>query len=170
MKKTKSTYLALLAFLLLPMAANADLISFVATGSADVSGYVQWDDTALGGSNSNITDLSLTVFGITFSLSDVDTSASSIISGLTITNGAGALASMGTYTIAFFPDGFGGSAFDGDASLAFDSDGVFDFGGGGWDTFLAVSWEPTSVPEPGTLALLGIGLLGMVASRRRKKV
>jgi hypothetical protein len=29
---------------------------------------------------------------------------------------------------------------------------------------------PVSVPEPGTLALVGIGLLGMGAARRRKKV
>lgn len=35
----------------------------------------------------------------------------------------------------------------------------------------AVTWSRTSVevPEPGTLALFGIGLLGMAASRRRKK-
>ena len=161
--------LIIAALLLTPFAAQATLINFDATGSADVSGFVQWDDSALGGSNSNITDLSLTVLGVSFDLGNVDTGASTIISGLTIVNGAGALASDGTYTIAFFPDGFGGSTPDGDASLAFDSDGSFTFGGSGWDTFLPVKWEPTSVPEPATLALFGLGLAGLGFSRRRKR-
>ena len=45
------------------------------------------------------------------------------------------------------------------------------------DVSTTPSWEMgldnfaiRAVPEPGTLALLGIGLLGMAASRRRKKV
>ena len=39
------------------------------------------------------------------------------------------------------------------------------------DSFTVIIGErPVPVPEPGTLALLGIGLLGMGAARRRKKV
>ncbi|MCH8895261.1 MAG: PEP-CTERM sorting domain-containing protein [Proteobacteria bacterium] len=45
--------------------------------------------------------------------------------------------------------------------------GSYNFGGFSIDN---LNDSPTTVPEPGTLALLGIGLFGMGWARRRKKV
>lgn len=153
--------------------AAADETKFQATGAATVSGFVEFDSSAISGgftvSNSNITDLSLTVMGYSFDFGDVDTGASTLFNatGDVIVNGAGALASNGSETIAFFPDGFGGTATDGDASLALDTDGSFTFGGSGWEAFIAVSWQ--QVPEPSMLALLGVGAVAIAARRRRRR-
>jgi hypothetical protein len=156
--------------------AQAALITFNATGVAGISGYVQFDDTGFDGSvdqfvlNTSITALDLNVFGELYTLADVVTGADTVIDSSgpvpIIVNGAGNLADNGVQAIAFFPDGYGGGTFDGDASLATGASGSL-----AQTNFYDVQWLATSsVPEPGTLAMLGLGLagLGVFSGRRRR--
>jgi hypothetical protein len=83
-----------------------------------------------------------------------------------IENGGGLLADNGSQSIAFFPDGFGGSGIDGDASLAFS-----DSAGFGPFTFHKVAWvvgPKAAVPEPSIIALFAAGLFGIGFARRRQ--
>jgi len=170
----KHAMLAAVAAVAMAGAAEAATVTFYATGVAGISGFVAFDDTTFDGSpnqfvsNTAITNLSLDVFGELFSLADVNTGASTLIdsSGATpiINNGAGVLADNGSKVISFFPDGFDGTATDGNASLEFAD--AFSQG-----PYYAVNWStvaPGVIPLPATLPLMLGGLvLAGVACRRR---
>ena len=143
-----------------------------------ISGHVQFDDSSVDGSinqfvpNSLITDLSLDVFGQAYTLADValgdftqiDSSGFSSLLPI-IVDGSGNLADNGVQAIAFHPDGFDGSALDGDAMLATGASG-----GLAGDNFYAVQWvaATANIPEPGPPALLGLGLSGLGLFRARR--
>jgi hypothetical protein len=209
MTKTKSMYLALIAVLLSPMAANADVIAidltspgteydgvsytlgfsftlntdvFVTSLGAYDSGMDGLDNRAqVGIWNAAGTLLESTFVGAGtageldgfFRFADIDSLA--LVTGVTYFIGS-YLADSATSCNT----GQGGAcSIDPNVNVVTDQysnwDSSFGFPGqtdsndaGAW---LGANFRfATSVPEPGTLALLGIGLAGMGLARRRRKV
>ena len=182
MKKTKSTYLALLAVLLSPMAANADPVTVTYDFEAfdfdlglfdstpapmdPVTGSFSFTyDSAGSILDGTLTGIDLLIMSHLYDVADVGLDISGpetfflggLITGL---NGTGPF----TNDFVLFLDFTDGELSYG--SFLYRVDSLFD----GWLTENVVAAEHVSVPEPGTLALLGIGLLGMGLTRRRKTV
>ena len=180
------------ALLVTPFAATADIIeynmSWTGNDGYTVEGMFSFDDALVGAQadESELISLMLTAFEPdgdalkTYDLTNQDNSyfnfhfdlatQSILQSGFTTSDTGfvfGAFAATDDY---FFGGGITGCAQSGNPGIVLSIQGgcqsqVLDFGG----SILTVT-PKNSVPEPGTLALFGIGLFGMAASRRRKKV
>ena len=199
MTRTKSTYLALLAVLLSPMAANADIItfddrtafeSFVGSFTVDTLEDIVQGSSLLNNDRPDY-DFTMSQYGC-YTVSDCsDNSADGMDFRYIWTYETGNF--IFDNAINAFGLDFGQYANDqaqvilgGNASSVVTGGGFFGFvdtdssftsvsydtlTGGNYSLFDNVTYgTATSVPEPGTLALFGIGLAGMGFMRRRKKV
>jgi hypothetical protein len=161
MTKTKNIYLAFLAVLLLPMAANADLIEITAEGGEDggllFGGFtIVYDDISGDGLFQIEELLSFSGFTVLFpGFGPVEIARPDILFATPNILGISTFTGIGNFW------GVELSL----SELGFPLGEPVGYGPGFW----TYSARNVSVPEPGTLALLGIGLLGMGAARRRKK-
>jgi len=182
MKKTKTIYLALLTVLLSPMAANADLIGsnvdanyhfddlgdIIATGSTTVSGVIEWEsgESIMLGIFESIDFTGSTIIFDYLADACCSYNTSGTYNGYTFEFDAGVLSDL--VGLSFAANAYGYV----DSMLSWSGDTLFvNWRGAPITDVPGVTIELSfaSVPEPGTLALLGIGLVGM-AARRRKKV
>ena len=173
MTRTKSTYLALLAVLLSPMAANADIIELESViDGAQASAGAGTGSLGTGSASMTFDDIT-NILSWDISWSDLLASAFAGHFHGAATPNQNAAVQVDFFTIGGFSNPSIGSTVIDNAQAA-------DLLAGLWYINIHTAVNPggeirgqvrvSSVPEPGALALFGIGLLGMGLTRRRKKV